>query len=239
MDFLQELTQDKINYAHVCSALEHPYKIVDCPSNEGVIIHCTVSNVHIAEYKGTDYSSFCKILKSLPVTRLQTTNKKLQQLLLSDFKHHYDCVQAIFPENADLSSHSAVAEKSLSPSPLCLLHKEDLPYVQKTYEMDEYISQLYEHNRLFGWYENNTLIGYVAFHIDETVGALFVKPEFRKQGYGIKIMTQAFLNYKPGIRFAQIVDHNLSSIAMHKKMGCIIADKKISWLYNQEYNYNN
>lgn len=234
MDILNSV-KDKLTYAHVVSAMEHPHNVVVSPFPDAVIIHCIVSNVYVVEYDGIKVDDLCAFLKTLSVVRLQTTNRKIYEKLISDFKHNYSCVQVVFsPENItkETDINDIVTDK------LELLHPENLSYVQKTYEMPEYISQLYERNRLFGWYENNQLIGYVAFHIDETVGALFVKPEFRKQGYGAKIMKAAFCKYKDGIRYSQILSDNHSSIALHKKIGCQLEEKPVYWVYNEEYLYS-
>ena len=132
-----------------------------------------------------------------PVIRLQTFNKKLQSLLVPHFKYNYACEQAIY------SANSNYCDSNLKP-----LEVKNLEYNAQTYEMAEYMTQLYERNRLFGYYENEKFIGYVAFHIDETVGALFVKPEFRRFGYGEKVMTATFNLYskinKNVICFSQI-----------------------------------
>lgn len=224
-----DLEKDSCTYAHVISAMEHPHKVIITPFKDAIIIHCTVSDVHIVEYAGRDYDKLSTFLNKLPIVRLQTTNQEIYKRLIAKFKHHYTCQQVVFP-----------ASKNQEPadSNLVLLKKSDLSYVQQSYEMPEYISQLFDRNRLFGWYEHSELIGYVAFHIDETVGALFVKPEFRKNGYGAKIMKAAFLKYDDGIRYSQILSENQSSIQLHKKLGCDFGSKEVCWVYNNEYIYN-
>lgn len=223
---ISELQKDKISYAHVFSAMEHPHKTVVSPFPEALIIHCTVSDVYIAEYEGSDFEKFCSFLRKLPVVRLQTTSQEIYKRLIPDFKNHYTCKQVVF------TSDASPGEEKLLP-----LSRKDLSYAQQTYEMPEYISQLFERDRLFGWYEDEQLIGYVAFHIDETVGALFVKPEYRQQGYGSRIMEAAFRKYNDGIRYSQILSENQSSIQLHKKLGCEFGSKEICWLYNKEYEY--
>lgn len=213
---------------HVLSALQHPHEIV--LSNEDMlVIFCTVSNVYVAECNSGLEEKAADIILKRPVIRLQTSNKKLQSLLVPHFKHNYACEQAVY------SADGNCCDSNLKP-----LEEKDLEYTAQTYEMAEYITQLYERNRLFGYYEKDNFIGYVAFHIDETVGALFVKPEYRRAGYGEKIMTAAFNLYskinKNVICFSQILDDNESSIRLHKKMGCIFSDP-VFWVYDEEYRY--
>lgn len=225
--FLTKLKNNKTDYVHVISALEHPKKLIISKFSDAVIIHCTTSNVHIVEYEGSDLDNFCNFLKKLKIVRLQTTNENIYKKLLPFFKHHYFCCQAIYEKKGNYF-----------PEEFKLLQKNDLPYVQETYGMSEYILQLFERNRLFGWYEENLLKGYVAFHIDETVGALFVKPEFRKKGLGSKIMKAAFEKYDSGTTYAQILSENEASVKLHKKINCTISSKPVYWLYNEEYNYS-
>lgn len=224
-----DLKKDNCTYAHVVSAMEHPHKVIVSPFQDAIIIHCTVSDVYIVEYAGSNYDCLCAFLSKFPIVRLQTTNQEIYKRLIPCFKHHYTCQQVIFPtpEKAETANANLV-----------LLKESDLVFVQETYGMPEYISQLYERKRLFGWYENDDLIGYVAFHIDETVGALFVKPAYRQQGYGAKIMESAFLKYNEGIRYSQILSENQSSIRLHQKLGCRFSQQEICWVYDKEYEFS-
>lgn len=216
------------NFPHVKSALQHPHIII-LESDELILIHCTISNVYIAECFSGLEDLFARIIMSFPVERLQTTNKALQQLLVPDFKVNYSCEQAVFngPFQGEVK--------------LSVPHQQDLKFISDSYEMPEYISQLNDRKRLFAYYQDDCLIGYVAFHIDETVGALFVKPEFRGQGLGLKIMKSAFSLYSkknPGkLVFSQILCENKNSIKLHEKLGCNFMEQ-VHWVFNKEYLYN-
>lgn len=218
---------DFFKLPQVSSAIQHPHKII-FQSDEMLLIHCTVSNVFVAECKETFEKELAQKIKNQTIIRLQTTNQKLFELLKEDFKHNYQCQQAVYkgPFFNDFSIE--------------LLHQKDLDFVAASYEMPEYINQLYQRNRLFAYYEENILKGYVAFHIDETVGALYVKPEYRSQGLGAKIMKEAFCLYNKQFPektvYSQIVSDNEKSIKLHEKLGCIFSEP-VYWLYNQEYTY--
>lgn len=213
------------DYAHVTSALQHEHEIlINDPTS--LLIHCTVSNVYIAEYQGDFLLDFYNKIKTYPVVRLQTTNRELYNLLIPDFLYHYDCIQAVFDKKVQFC-----------PENFQLLKATDLKYAAESYGMEKYITQLYERNRLFGYYEKDKLIGYAAFHIDESVGALFVKPEFRKMGYGKKILEAAFNEYSNGIKYTQILKENTASVRLHEALGCSISSKKVCWVYNREYEW--
>ena len=198
-------------------------------SDEMLLIHCLVSNVYVAECIPGLEEVFSEFIKQLPVVRLETSNKKLQEFLISNFKVNYQCEQAVFPEEGN------------SCLKLEAIRKEDLDFVAESYGLKDYIYQLFQRQRLFGYYENQILIGYVAFHIDETLGALYVKPEFRHKGYGKKIMEAAFMLYKktfPGkLIYAQILSDNEYSIKLHEKLGCTFS-VPVYWVYDEEFCYS-
>lgn len=230
---LDEIIKNKNNYPHVISAIEHSHKIL-VNNSTSLLIHCPVSNVYIAEYRGSNLISFFEFIRKYSVVRLQTTNKELHKLLVPCFANNYECVQAVYTDENSASGFLP-NEQVIK---LQLLKKQDLDYAAETYGLDFYIHQLYEKRRLFGYYKNNELYGYVAFHIDESIGALFVKPEHRGKGLGQKIMQAAFANYKSGIAYSQILKDNQASIKLHQKIGCAISPLPLYWVYDREFNYD-
>lgn len=224
---MEELLKDRINYPHVISALQHPHQII-INSEDTLLIFCPVSKVFIAEYTGSNAPDFARFIKNQDVIRLQTTNSTLYNLLKPNFSVHYQCVQAVYEKNNKETSGFSQF-KPLLP--------KDLPFAKETYGLEAYIQQLFKRNRLFGWYENDVLTGYVAFHIDESAGALYIKPEFRKKGYGAKLMKAAFEHYDDGIRYSQIVHDNTGSIKLHERIGCSISEKPLFWVYNEDFIY--
>lgn len=229
-DFLLEkiLQDNSANYAHIFSAMEQSHEIL-INQEHCFLIHCIQSNSFIAESDEKDnkkLDSFCKMFKKFNILRIQTTNERVFNIVKPNFLYNYDCAQAIFP-----------LESLQKNENLQLLKEKDLNYVCKTYGLEKYITQLYKHNRLFGYYENANFIGYACFHIDETLGSLFVKPEYRGNGYGKEIMKALAFSYKNPTKYSQILTTNIESINLHKRIGCKISTKKIFWAYNKEFEY--
>lgn len=229
-DFLLEkiLQDNSANYAHIFSAIEQSHEIL-INQEHCFLIHCIQSNSFIAESDEKDnkkLDSFCKMFKKFNILRIQTTNERIFNIVKPNFLYNYDCAQAIFP-----------LESLQKNENLQLLKEKDLNYVCKTYGLEKYITQLYKHNRLFGYYENANFIGYACFHIDETLGSLFVKPEYRGNGYGKEIMKALAFSYKNPTKYSQILTTNIESINLHKRIGCKISTKKIFWAYNKEFEY--
>lgn len=226
--FLEKILQNNsANYAHVFSAMEQSHEIL-INQKHSFLIHCVQSNSFIAESdeENKKVDSFCRMFKKFDILRIQTTNENVFNIIKPNFLYNYDCFQAIFPP------------KSLQKDEnLQLLKEKDLDYVCKSYGLEKYITQLYERNRLFGYYENTDFIGYASFHIDESLGALFVKPEFRGKGYGKKIMKALAFCCKNPTKYSQILTTNTESINLHKRIGCEISTKKVFWAYNKEFEY--
>lgn len=213
------------DFPHIISAIQHSHEVLINRENE-LLIFCPIPNMYIAEYSGKDVSGFANEIKKNKIVRLQTTNENLFSLLKNDFAEKYKCVQAVFPEGDFVNN-------SLKP-----IDKKDLPYISETYGLQKYINQLFEKNRLFGLYENSNLLGYVAFHIDESIGALYVDPAYRNKGLGAEIMKDAFKIYKDGIRYSQIIYDNISSIKLHEKIGCKISKMPLYWVYDEDFIYS-
>lgn len=212
------------DFPHIVSATQHIHKII-INTETTLLIHCPFSNVFIAETKDSDFSGFIRILKTFNIVRLQTTNETLFNFLKSDFAVSYECVQATYPES------------DFTDSRLELISENDIPFASSTYGIENYIYQLYQRKRLFALYEKGKIAAYVAYHIDESVGALYVDPQFRKKGLGARLMKEAFKNYKEGIRYSQIVSDNIPSIKLHEKIGCKISSVPLFWVYDEDFIY--
>lgn len=221
---LDDLISKPEEYPHVVSAVQHSHRILINTEN-AFLVHCPVSNVFIAEFSGTDIASFVNEIKKHKVVRLQTTSRILFETLKNDFSVNYQCVQATYPDG------------NFTDSNLELIMEKDLPYAAESYGLEKYIYQLFRRNRLFALYENEKIMGYVAYHIDESTGALYVDPAFRNKGLGAKLLEAAFKNYKDGIRFSQIVNDNIPSIRLHEKLGCKISPVPLYWVYNEDFLY--
>ncbi len=120
-----------------------------------------------------------------------------------------------------------------SDSKLVLLKDEDLEYVKETYGKPEYCEEIQQKKKLWAYYENDTLIGYVKEHLDGTTGGLFTKPEFRKKGYGYLLLKEGFSKVKKFVRHSQVSFDNIPSIKLHEKLNCIKADITIYWNWNK------
>ena len=226
---LEQLSLCSPDYAHIRAILSGSYETI-LNTNDTMILHSNISNVYAVETLDICEPLLQKIYQLSPQL-LETTNETLFQLLSCQneilFEHKYKCIQYNFP-------NIATAEKDTH---LELLHPSDISYVIETYGSETYIRQLFSHNRLMGYYINSVLIGYIAYHIDGSIGALYVNPDYRKKGYGTSIVKAALSVFEDSSLFSQVIEDNKASIKLHEALHADKSDIKICWLYNGEFSF--
>lgn len=216
---LDVILNDSKNYVHIHSLIRSEYSIL-YNAKDSFLIHFHEPNVYIAESVSEFLSEFALLIKSYNPDLLETTNQSLYKLLHNDFANSYECYQyGPFIEK--------ILDKNLIP-----LKRADLEYVYATYHNEKYLKQLFDRNRILGYYKDNKLIGYIAKHIDGTLGALFVNPLYRNQGYGKKIVKAATAFFDDSLLYSQVIDDNTISIKMHNGLNINKSSKKICWMYN-------
>ncbi|MDD6303671.1 MAG: GNAT family N-acetyltransferase [Lachnospiraceae bacterium] len=224
---LDQLSLCSPDYAHINAILSGSYETI-LNTNNALILYSNISHVYAVETTNICESLLQKLYQLSP-RLLETTNETLfQQLSCQNqlpFEHKYKCLQFTFPDIAEKDSH-------LEP-----LHSADLPYVIDTYESEAYIRQLFSHNRLMGYYVNSVLIGYIAHHIDGSIGALYVKPEYRNKGYASAIVKAALSAFADSPLFSQVIEDNTASIRLHEALHAAKSDVKICWLYDDGFSF--
>lgn len=138
-----------------------------------------------------------------------------------------ECVQAVYMDKAKLNISNELEIRKLEPQhkKVILEHYDKIP--------DEEIEELLKEGSLFGGYKNNKLIGFIGNHLEGSMGLLEIFPEYRRLGYGTileKYMINRMLE-KDLVPFAQIVVDNKSSIALQKKLGFIISEDTMFWMW--------
>lgn len=224
---LDQLSLCSPDYAHINAILSGSCETV-LNTKDTLILYSNISHVYAVETTNICEPLLQKLYQLSP-RLLETTNEALFQLLSCQngipFEHKYKCLQFTFPDMAEKDAH------------LELLHPSDLSYVIETYESETYIRQLFSRNRLMGYYVNSVLIGYIAHHIDGSIGALYVKPEYRHKGYASAIVKAALSVFADSPLFSQVIEDNTASIQLHDALHAAKSDIKICWLYNDGFSF--
>ena len=220
--YLDKIIKDEINYANIISILHLPHKIILNTKDYFLISFADGDTL----YAGCDENSgkeeeLCKKIKEIGYKSLSTPSEKVSKLLNSKFSRGY--LQFVYRGE----------EIKESESKLVHLKDEDFEFVQETYHRNEYMERLHKNKRIYGYYENGVLIGYVMEHLNGSTGGLYVKPEFRKKGYGTLILKEGYCKAKKYARFSQVDFENIASIKAHEKLNCIKCNVTIYWNSNK------
>lgn len=200
---------------HITKLNENNY--IDLYNNYPVLLrYYPVPDVYVAEGD----SKFLKNeINKIKPTRVITTNEELYKLLIPSFKHHAKCYQYSDFINPKLDNQ------------VRLLEPKDLNFVVENTGREEYINKLFQTNNLYGFYEENELLGYGCYHVDGTIGLIFVKEEYRKQGVSSKIILS--LASKTKHPYCHVKDWNIPSQEMFRKIAK--TEEIVYWCYNRDY----
>ena len=220
--YLDKISKDEINYAHIVSNLRSPHNII-LSTKDYFIFYVPETDYYYVECddKSGKEDEVINKMKELGFNYLSTTNEKISQSLPSKYSEPY--IQYVYTSDTIKESESK----------LVLLKNDDLDYVKETYGKPEYVDEVQQKKKIWALYENNNLIGYVMEHLDGTTGGLYVKPEFRKKGYGYILLKEGFSKVTKFVRHSQVALDNIASIKLHEKLNCVKADITIYWNWNK------
>ena len=220
--YLDKISKDEINYAHIVSNLRSPHNII-LSTKDYFIFYVPETDYYYVECddKSGKEDEVINKMKELGFNYLSTTNEKISQSLPSKYSEPY--IQYVYTSDTIKESESK----------LVLLKNDDLDYVKETYGKPEYVDEVQQKKKIWALYENNNLVGYVMEHLDGTTGGLYVKPEFRKKGYGYILLKEGFSKVTKFVRHSQVALDNIASIKLHEKLNCVKADITIYWNWNK------
>ncbi len=218
---LQDCITDVKNYPHLAAAYMQQHEVI-MNTKTAVILHSAVSDVTFVECCG-DIEEVIEELKKHGGNLLETTNEEIYLRLKGEFAESYQCYQMVY-EPGESKALSLLAEK-------------DLAYAKSHYEYPQYLQELYERNRVFAYYEKERLIGYIAHHIDNSIGALYVDEAYRRQGCGAMITQAMAAQVTDQVAFAQVITDNKASLSMHHRIPHTQSKKKVCWMFNRPFSY--
>ena len=112
---------------------------------------------------------------------------------------------------------------------------EDFLTIRRYYHKleDEELLHIIKRRELFiGRFEGNE-VGFIGQHLEGSMGLLEVFPEYRKQGFGEEL--ERYMIYKVReqglLPFCQVEVGNDCSMRLQQRLGMIISEKLVYWLY--------
>jgi ribosomal protein S18 acetylase RimI-like enzyme len=96
------------------------------------------------------------------------------------------------------------------------------------------IAEHLEAGEIFGGYLGGELAGFIGTHLEGSMGLLTVLPRFRRRGVGYAL--ESFLSDRivrgGEIPFLQVDCGNVSSVALQRKLGFRISERKMYWMFS-------
>lgn len=218
--------------------IEEPLRLVYAniiyQGNDGIIIHELRSDVLMVAM--SDVKHFMEIyekncLQSFSI--ISTKSKDIKDILTNKYHKTFQfaCYQAVYThgEKIDMIYPQDVYIHNLT--------LEFLPLIKKYYEHSddvEHLKNIIERKHLWGIFEKNELAGFIGIHDEGSMGILEMRNEYKRKGYGY-LLEGYLINYfidQGWIPFCQIIQDNLPSLALQKKLGLSLSKGLSYWLFD-------
>ncbi len=208
------------DFPHITATLRSEHEIL-FSNDDTLIVFNKKAGVHIAEGR-TDI--IVEHIGRAAVCRLETTNREVFDYFSAAKRFRYSqiCFQC---------RHKKKDGESLLKTPT----GDEIRWIAETYgTTPEKIDRMRSENRIFVLRKGAEAVSYIGIHIDGSIGCLYTKPEYRHAGYATET-EEELLKIAPEPVFAQILESNEASIALHRKNGWIFSNGRIYWLFNESF----
>lgn len=196
-------------------------------SRKGVYVKDNSTDVYMLETK--DLVLADELLNGFPSkSALVVHNDALCDLAMKKFgfASKVPCYQAVYRKekfeiaNADVS--------------LRLMREDEAHEAASMYRftLDDAVKHIRK-RLVYGCYSGETIVGMIGMHMQGSMGMLEVKEEFRHRGYAVameKFLINSLLS-KGLVPYCQIIEDNVASLSLQRKLGLDISKNKLYWLH--------
>jgi tRNA (guanine37-N1)-methyltransferase len=97
----------------------------------------------------------------------------------------------------------------------------------------EYLERRIRDNYMYGAFSGGELMGYIGVHDEGAMGMLEVLPQYRRKGigYALEACLIEVLLKKGRVPYAHILEDNIASLSLQKKLGMDIIEDKVTWVF--------
>ena len=145
------------------------------------------------------------------------------------FEHKMECRQAVWLQDSPTSDKcSSLQIREPEDAEMAFILKEYTVLEPAEMEQVRALHQLY-----VGCLASGEIAGFVGMHLEGSIGMLKVLPQYRRRGYAAELerfMIQRTIEMGL-VPFGQIEVWNEASISLQQKMGMVISEKSIFWLF--------
>lgn len=143
-------------------------------------------------------------------------------------KNQFKCLQAAYLNKTLLPSDASLKIYILDNT-----HTQEVLEHYCTMDDPDYIKNLIDDRQIYGAFVNGKLAGFIGIHPEGSIGMLEVLPEFRRQGIGytLECYIVNMMIQKGWTPFCQILENNLNSMALQRKLGLELSNQYLYWLF--------
>ena len=200
-------------------------------NNGAILVEDNIS--HVVCLSAIDENCGKEVLTTLNAYRSLVLS---QPLMLEYVREKYNltyahaCYQGVYTSFKPLTLTDALDIR--------LANDKEIEIIMQTYQFAD-IKELNfarKRNMLFTAHADGKFCGYIGEHREGSMGMLHVFPQFRERGYATDI--ESFLINKKlldgSIPYCHIIDDNVASLNLQRKLGLDIAPEKIYWVSKAE-----
>lgn len=115
------------------------------------------------------------------------------------------------------------------------LDESYLAFVREHYQMvpeEGYIHDRLTSGMMYGIFVDDVPAGFVGMHAEGSLGMLEILPEYRRKGLAYALEAYAInrMLERGWTPYGQVIDGNLASMGLQKKLGLSISDKTCYWV---------
>ena len=140
------------------------------------------------------------------------------------------CFNVVYNKEEPIDiGNSEVTVKLLSKD---YAYKVSEVYSKSTTVLDGYIEDRIRNEAVYGAFIDGDLCGFIGYHKEGSIGMLEVLPEYRGRGIALRLQAVATnKRIKSGAyAYGQVIEDNIKSLNLQKKLGYDISDDKVYWL---------
>ena len=183
-----------------------------------------VKNGHSLALVGANKGNLCKEHFNGINTVCVHDEESAKALALLGFERGVTCYQFAY-----LNSLPPKITHNIEIKPL---DETYLPFIESGYGGGDYAKRLLSSGKIYGGFNGKVPIGFIGLHDANTIGLIFVSPEYRKKGYAKELLSFMIAKQlsKGLIPLTQVVTDNFPSIALHQSLGFTKLKTQTIWL---------
>lgn len=206
-------------------------------SNEAEVIYAADNGVMIYNISGGSYL----ISADSDIEKILVCAPKDADIFLAHQDFYVPYIKHQFGLDNQMRCFTAVYTKAAAP-------QIDIDYDIKQLTLDyvdivldtyshinnrDYICKRIKGGYMYGAFSGDEFMGFIGIHDEGAMGMLEVFPQHRRKGIGYAL--EAYLIdvlLKQGrIPYAHVIEDNLVSLSLQKKLGMDIINKKVNWIF--------